>query len=362
MSNYHRPRAGAIALGTLCAALAGAVLAESAWRTGLTIDHALSIGALVITIAAGHMAVAQLRGWHVLRAAGLALVFLGGVTYTIVGTAGRTAEHQQQATAIVEEHGRTRTRLEVERTRAEKLRSEAEAMLGEVRRQHARECAGGAGKRCTGLQQSINVYEAALKGHATDLVRIDGTLSGLGTRPPANGKLVAFAELLEAVAGVDKARTIQRLTVAWPYVLPLLLEIGSIVFWTIGLGHGPAPASRTVRSRAVTAEVRTPGPSDRPEQSASEPLKPAIVRSNPEVRTIGRTDGPEQAKPRSRPDALAELLTILALGRTVPSQADLARSWHRPKQTVSDWLRIWEADGLIPARRQDGRVKSITKL
>jgi len=32
----------------------------------------------------------------------------------------------------------------------------------------------------------------------------------------------------------------------------------------------------------------------------------------------------------------------------------------RPKQTISDWVRDWERSGLIPARTQRGRCKSLT--
>ena len=264
-TNYHPQRAGAIALGTLCATLAGAVLVESAIHTGPTIDHALSIGALIITIAAGHMAVTQLRGWHVLRTLGLAAVFLGGVTYTIVATAGRTAEKQQVAVASVEAHAGSRQRIEAEHARSFKLRSQAEVMLADVRKAHAKECSDGAGKKCSGLQQSINVYEAAVKGHVTDLTRLDGQLAKLGGSPPANGKLVAFAELLEALTGVDRQATVHRLTVAWPYVMPLLLEVGSIVFWTIGLAHAGSPAPAPVWAPApVPVPANDPAPLAKP--------------------------------------------------------------------------------------------------
>jgi hypothetical protein len=344
MTTYHPPRAGAIALGTLCAALAGAVLVESAWRSGPTLEHALSVGALVLTIAAGHMAVRQLMGLHLLRALGLALVFAGGATYTLVATAGRTAEQQQAQAAEATAQQGVRSRLEAERSRAVKLRAEAEAMLAKVRQAHAAECAGGAGRRCTGLTQSINVYEAAVKGHATDLARVDAGLAGLGAERPVNGKLVAVAALIEAVTGTPRARTVERLAVAWPYVLPLLLELGSVVFWSIGLAHGPV---RTVRN----------GP-----EAPGHAGLPGISGRSDEARTVARTVRERAGRsggPLSRTEAQADLVTLIALGRSVPSQADLARRWRRPKQTVSDWLRSWEASGLIPARRTVGRTKPV---
>jgi len=264
MSSYHEPRAGSIAMGTFCACLAGLVLVESAWRTGPTIDHVLSIGALVITIAAGEMMLKQLRGWHIIRAFGLLFVFLGGVTYTMVGTAGRTAEQQQQAQAKAESHADTRMRLTTERTRVVNLRDEAEAMLKSVQGKHQKECASGDGKNCRGLQKSIEVYEGTIKGRKADLADIDRQLSELGGEVPANGKLVAAAAAIEAFTSYPATEMLKRLTVAWPYVLPLMLEIGSIVFWTIGLGYRPQPAPKqaavTVTPAAVIGRPRPTPP------------------------------------------------------------------------------------------------------
>jgi hypothetical protein len=250
-------------MGTLCACLAGMVLAASAWHTGPTIEHVLSIGALVITIAAGHMAVAQLRGWHLLRAIGLALVFAGGVTYTLVGTAGRTAEQQQAAEAQAAAHAETKARLEAERARIVGLRGKAEAMLAEAHSKHATESASGRGSKCRGIKATIEVYEAAVTGRSADLATIDAGLAELGGDVPANGKLVAAASLIEAVTGAPAEATVKRLTVAWPYVLPLVLEIGSIVFWTIGLGNHAA-GGRPPAGESPAATNSPPAPKKRP--------------------------------------------------------------------------------------------------
>ena len=73
-------------------------------------------------------------------------------------------------------------------------------------------------------------------------------------------------------------------------------------------------------------------------------------------------DGPTPTAPTpfTREQAEADLVTLLALGQSVPSQRTLAQRWHRPKQTVSDWLRTWESAGLIPKRRSIGRAKALS--
>lgn len=58
-------------------------------------------------------------------------------------------------------------------------------------------------------------------------------------------------------------------------------------------------------------------------------------------------------------EALADLLTLSAMGREVPSQDWLAERWGRPKGTVSKWLTDWEGRDLI-TRSQAGRCKAVS--
>lgn len=70
-----------------------------------------------------------------------------------------------------------------------------------------------------------------------------------------------------------------------------------------------------------------------------------------------RRDGPSPTSPEGA--LLAHVLTEVALNRDIPSQASLCRQYGLPKQTVSDWVRGWERNGLIPARRTVGRCKAL---
>lgn len=60
----------------------------------------------------------------------------------------------------------------------------------------------------------------------------------------------------------------------------------------------------------------------------------------------------------SKSQALDDLMQRLADGRTIGSQDELASDWHRPKQTVSDWMREWRRIGVIPAATPAGRCKA----
>jgi hypothetical protein len=65
--------------------------------------------------------------------------------------------------------------------------------------------------------------------------------------------------------------------------------------------------------------------------------------------------------PITRLQAERDLVTRLAFGETVASQDDLVARWRVDKSTVSKWLKRWEGEGLIPARTQSGRCKSLAK-
>lgn len=253
MPDYHRPRWGAIALGVLCAAGAAAVLLEDVATTGPTTDHALSIIALVATIAAGHMAVAELLAWRALRAVGLALVFAGGITYTIVSTAGRAVESETAAAATAAARNQARADKAAELARARQRREQAEAMA-------EREMTG---QRC---QQRCQDWKLRASEVSARVGLLEAELARLGGEQAVNAKLAGFARLVALLSGKSETAIAASLTVGWPYVRPLLLELGSIMFWSIGL------AGWRRRAPVVTA-WKAPARSDS-EQTSFPPLEP----------------------------------------------------------------------------------------
>lgn len=64
----------------------------------------------------------------------------------------------------------------------------------------------------------------------------------------------------------------------------------------------------------------------------------------------------------SKQQAAADLVTRLALGERFESQDELKERYGVAKSTMSDWLKEWEADGMIPARLQSGRRKQLAKV
>jgi hypothetical protein len=61
----------------------------------------------------------------------------------------------------------------------------------------------------------------------------------------------------------------------------------------------------------------------------------------------------------TKDEALAALLTDIGLGRTFASQSELAKRFGRSNSTMSEWLREWSGERLIPKPRKRGRCKAV---
>lgn len=108
------------------------------------------------------------------------------------------------------------------------------------------------------------------------------------------------------------------------------------------LGHRRTVAIRTV----VQSEKPSNGGPDKPRRTVRKAAIRTVVQSGTVV-------------PFDKDRARADLMARLARSEVIPSQDALAATWNRPKTTVSDWLRAWEAEGVIPARRAAGRRKML---
>ncbi len=307
MTVYTKPRLGAIALGVICAAGAGAVLVEDARHAGPSLDHALSIIALIITIAAGHLAVSEFCAFRIVRAAALALVFAGGVLFCGVSTAGRNAEQQElkAAEAHAKNDRRSEKKKEVEVARLGASTTRALVTL---------ECKSGSGPRCESTKQLL------LSADAT-LARTEKDYWALGADVPVNAKLSAFAALVATVTRGDKAAIAGTLEIIWPYVLPVLLEIGSIVFWSMGLPRGH-------RAPKVTANDNKPTRAETPITA-------------PVATPIRRAKVPAKRHTRGQPVREAEVKAFVADFRKThgadPRTCEVSEALGLPKATASRW-------------------------
>lgn len=400
VQDRQRLRPAPLALGTFLALVTASVLFDDV-RHGaeITTSHALALAALVAALASGHMAWPQLRAWRIAPGLALALLFAASTLYVVVSSGTRNAE--TAATRQLAAADAQRQRDDITR-----MRREAETILAACTpgtpREHlgircglrdamTAECGSGKGSRCTGRTYSVTTYEAAIAGY-------DAQLARLGP-PPAPSGYAHAARVFAALPGITAAPDdiAQRLALLLPFLAVLICELGTLVFLHLGLGHAAPIASADHPAAAITPP-RSPGafagrePAAAINDQQSPPYAPAdeaarlaaflasddpaLADRRPDDRIVrrtvrrgdgGRDDGPERPgrpeRPRPLPDGrkgevLAGLLTDLALGRTV-GQSDIIERYGVPRSTASDWLREWEAAGLIPTRRTVGRCKVV---
>lgn len=255
---YRKPKWGAIAAGALCATGAGAILLEDLRHTREpTVEHLLSIIVLVGTIAAGHMAMTELRRFRLLGAAALALLFALGSTWCVAMTAGRSADHREQLVAKAQAQNRGLDAMLAERQAAVERLQLAE---GEV----LRECRSGFGGKCKGWQRAVAERQARIR-------ELDAELAKAKPAVPVNATGRGLAGMLILLGVTTPREQLERvLDIVLPFMPALFFELGSIVFFSRGLPHGtrpPAPANDTA-----------PPPPAAREEPAREPEQAAAVR------------------------------------------------------------------------------------
>ena len=127
---------------------------------------------------------------------------------------------------------------ETARARALKGLSEAEAMLADAQRELARECKTGRGKKCEGIKATVDVYDAAVRGHKAELEQ-------LGPAKVAVPEAKRAGELA-AVFGADPVKVEAAMVLLIPFLTTLFLELGAIIC----LGYGFRPVRQATRKPA----------------------------------------------------------------------------------------------------------------
>ncbi len=354
---------GALALGVICAGVTGLVIFEDVLRNKapITTDHVLTAAVIAITAAAGHMWWRRLWSSAFITGLGLLLIFGSGLVYLVVASGGRNAE-----VAANKRHAAHASNSE----RTDRLRkiAEAEYILascpagspandyGErcgLRDAMAAECGSGKGKRCDGKSYSVSTYEAAIEGHRSALKHLPAL--------EEDGALKATARAIVAFKGVDgiereKAERayFERLEIALPYVKALLVEIATVVFLGVGIGHR-ATVAATVAIPTATVAGRSPAVPRR-SQPKAQPSRSATVAPSATVAQLRPTATIAQS------EALA--LQLLQRGGTVVGQTpavaqeDIVRLFGGNKSRASRWLGRLEQEGTI-ARWSEGRNKFV---
>lgn len=313
--SYTIASPAAIFGGVVAAVGATALLVRDAFVTGWTIDHALAPVLVGLTILCGHLLGECLRRRQFLFAVGLVFLAIFGSGLTVFEAMGRRAEVRDVKTAAADDTEKQRKDIQRKLREAEDILARHRALMGS-------ECATGKGKRCDGTTYTVETWEHAIVGYETKLKQ-------LGPPKPIDPKAERVAAVLGFFTQLREADVKQAVALLEPFALPLFLELGSIVLFSLGIGH----ARRKPIAAAAPAEQVTP---------AVAPEEP------PSPKGGGMT----------KVDAERDLVTLLALGRPIESQDWLAERWGVGKGTVSKWMVDWESRGIV-TRAQAGRCKQI---
>ena len=216
------------------------------------------------------------------------------------------------------------------------------------------ECASGEGARCLGARSSVAFYENSAKG-------TEARLKLAETPKPVDASAEAFGNLAAAL-GFDKGKARALSMLIMPYLVTLFFEFGT----TISLGYAFSP-KRLPKSAPADKSSALAVKSKGSEQTNFPELSDAELSELHRLFGSGLPNGsPNNRGPKVRrytkERAAADLVTRLALGERFGSQDELAERYGVAKSTMSDWLREWEEEGLVPTRTQQGRCKALAKV
>lgn len=202
------------------------------WTTSVQLTILMVFG----TIAAGHLMRDAVMAKRFVAAFGFLVLFLAGTGLVVFNSVGRQAETSMLTVNQAEDAAERRVIIKAALDRAQ-------AMLADAQGDLARECKSGRGTRCKGIEATVGVYEAAIKGHMADLER-------LGPPKPVNAKATQGAKIA-ALAGFDEGRAKAALMLIEPFLWTLFFEIGSVV----SLGFAFRPATRKTASGKSKSDI-----------------------------------------------------------------------------------------------------------
>jgi DNA-binding transcriptional ArsR family regulator len=265
-----------------------ALLTSDAFSSGhVTVMHALQPLLIIGAIAAAVQAHRSLTSWRPVSALAFVALALLGSLACAYGTLGRMSEARDVKTADALASNRQLTIVN--------------ETLQTAKADAARECKSGVGTKCTNASARVD--------------KLVGEMASLRTVSP-DPRADAIADLLHLVASADKVKVRAIVAAVDPLVLPLFLELGSILFFAVAF-----PTKR----------------------------KP--------VTTIVECNTPQSMQSFTREQALRDLAQLKHAG----SGRYLAQRWGVDPSTASRWLQSFEASGAID-RNRSGKSKTVLAI
>lgn len=280
---------GAAALGALCTLGTFVVLFWYVRSPGdFTLNHVYILLALAVTYGAGHFmwdAFGEKTVGGFLRGLAFLLLFAVGTVICVGLSGGRSAEIlERKATEADHENGRRIAHeakivvANTERRDARAAADKAQADADEAARQAATECASGRGSRCDGKTKTAEVATVRAAAFFRRFEQVEAhywvlaaQLDQFKAPVAANAELRNLAKVLAHITGRDEQASFASVLLLLPYMLALMTEFGSIVFFKHGIGHVPIPGKA---AQGVAAGVALPVADTFPSVRSSLPSLP----------------------------------------------------------------------------------------
>lgn len=235
---HSRP---AILGGILAAGGATALLVRDGFETGFGLDHALMPILVGMTILSAHLAIQAAHEWRP-AFIGLAFLALFGSGLTVYETMGRRAEARDTKTMAAQANEARRLQLSAEL-------QDARTTLQWAEKDRAAECAGAPSPipntwpECRRKTGTVNALKSQIANNTSELDRLKPM--------PVDAKGERIASLA-SFFGADVKTTKGAVAMFEPFLLPLFLELGSIIMFGFGVGHrtvkpAPKPVEPTFR-------------------------------------------------------------------------------------------------------------------
>lgn len=308
----------------------------------LTEEHYIAAVIIAGTMMVGHLSYeAWLTGKRP-SAINFGFLFAVGTALVVLSSAGR----QGEATAITQAQADA---AETARGDARQGLKRAQGMLAEAQAALAKECKSGRGKRCDGIQRTIDVYEAAARGEQAKLDQI-----GPATVVAPDEEKVA--EVISTIFNADHARVKALAVLIKPFLISLFLEFGAIV--SFGFAFRGERKTTIAVIPDMTTNVSTAEPSELNDLTNDDLADLKRYFSNDHSATViafpapngspnGQPNGPKGGKRNRRMDrkdaVLADIVSRIQAGERFDSQEDLRAALSEKfgpvsRSTLSNWL------------------------
>lgn len=322
-----------------------------------TLKHYQTLVIVAGTLLVGILAEQCIHKRKWLSSAGFWLLFAVGTALVIYSSVGRQGEKTMMSSAehnkAVGEETDLKNQIEAERKKVDEKRQLADKACENRKPEH---------RKCAGPRATQSVYEASLAG-------LEARLKVLVPPKPVDPEAETFADTAAAL-GANRAKMLAIASPGYRYLVTLFFEFGTI--WCFARAFGPeripvAARDSAARSRPRAEPTQLGSVSDaelsaiRQQFAVEQPNgSPNSPRDGGSPLPQRKPNGPKPNGSRfTKEEAAADLVTRLALGERFGSQDEMRERYGVAKSTMSDWLKEWEAGGLIPARTQQGRCKSL---